>query len=219
MLNTFCLIFFSTETVLEESEVGVSTQLTTWGELTPAVSQEDSSHSLSTSQGRPSSPVDTSASETSGILLEGWQKYWEHPPPSTQANGISPPNIKWLKCDEMYGLFERPSKYKNAKGEIVERRLLKEKMEFHPPPIPTSVKGGLSNMMAFFTTPVFFWRPVGVMQAKIRCPSCWYLHPSSAPGSPSFCPCAEACTHDHGDGEDACVQSLNPQCDWRNPLH
>lgn len=53
----------------------------------------------------------------------------------------------------------------------MERRLLKEKMEFHPPPIPTSVKGGLPNMMAFFTTPVFFWRPVGVMQAKIRCPS------------------------------------------------
>nr|XP_055047517.1 uncharacterized protein LOC129433082 isoform X2 [Misgurnus anguillicaudatus] len=158
------------ETVLEESEVAVSTQLTTWGELTPAVSQ-DSSHSLSTSQGRPSSPVDTSASETSGILREGWQKYWEHPPPSTQANGIAPPNIKWLKYDETYGLFERPSKYKNAKGEIVERRLLKEKMEFHPPPIPTSVKGGLPNMMAFFTTPVFFWRPVGVMQAKIRCPS------------------------------------------------
>ncbi|KAL1246680.1 hypothetical protein QQF64_034388 [Cirrhinus molitorella] len=140
------------------------------GELTPAVSQ-DSSHSLSTSQGRPSSPVDTSASETGNILLEGWQKYWEHPPPSTQANGIAPPNIKWLKCDEMYGLFERPSRYKNAKGEIVERRLLKEKMQFHPPPIPTSVKGGLPNMMAFFTTPAFFWRPVGVMQAKIRCPS------------------------------------------------
>ncbi|KAL0153055.1 hypothetical protein M9458_051654 [Cirrhinus mrigala] len=158
------------ETVLEESEVAVSTQLTTWGELTPAVSQ-DSSHSLSTSQGRPSSPVDTSASETGNILLEGWQKYWEHPPPSTQANGIAPPNIKWLKCDEMYGLFERPSRYKNAKGEIVERRLLKEKMQFHPPPIPTSVKGGLPNMMAFFTTPAFFWRPVGVMQAKIRCPS------------------------------------------------
>jgi len=166
VLNTFCLIF-STETVLEESEVAVSTQLTTWGKLTPAVSQ-DSSHSLSASQGRASSPVDTSAS---GFLLEGWQKYWEHPPPSTQANGIAPPNIKWLKYDEMYGLFERPSKYKNAKGEIVERRLLKEKMEFHPPPIPTSVKGGLPNMMAFFTTPVFFWRPVGVMQAKIRCPA------------------------------------------------
>lgn len=132
---------------------------------------QDSSHSLSTSQGRPSSPVDTSASETGDILREGWQKYWEHPPPSAQAIGIAPPNIKWLKCDETYGLFERPSKYKNAKGEIVERRLLKEKMEFHPPPIPTSVKGGVPNMMAFFTTPVFFWRPVGVMQAKIRCPS------------------------------------------------
>ncbi|XP_043980688.1 uncharacterized protein LOC122835588 [Gambusia affinis] len=44
-------------------------------------------------------------------------------------------------------------------------------MEFHPPPPPTSVKGGLPSMTSFFTTPVFFWRPVGVMQAKIRCPN------------------------------------------------
>ncbi|CAH1266555.1 Hypp3412 [Branchiostoma lanceolatum] len=44
-------------------------------------------------------------------------------------------------------------------------------MEFHPPPLPTSVKGAVPNMLAFFTTPAFFWRPVGVMQAKIRCPN------------------------------------------------
>lgn len=165
------------ENFLEESEVPVSTQLTTWGELTLPVSQ-DSSHRFSTSQGRPSCPVDTSALEISGILLEGWQKYWEHPPPSAKAHGIAPPNIKWMKHDEVCGLFENPSKYNNAKGEIVERKLLKEKMEFHPPPPPTSVKGGLPNMMAFFTTPVFFWRPVGVMQAKIRCPN------SNCPASP-----------------------------------
>lgn len=117
------------------------------------------------------SALDSSAPHTSGPHLEGWQKYWEHPPPSVQAHGIPPPNIKWLKFDEEYGLFESPSKYKNAKGETVERRLLKEKMDFHPPPLPTSVKGGLPNMMAFFTTHAFFWRPVGVMLAKIRCPN------------------------------------------------
>ncbi|XP_032405903.1 uncharacterized protein LOC116710776 [Xiphophorus hellerii] len=69
------------------------------------------------------------------------------------------------------GLFDRTSSYKNIRGEVVERKLLKNKMEFHPPPPPTSVKGGLPSMMSFFTTPVFFWRPVGVMQAKIRCPN------------------------------------------------
>ncbi|XP_063743783.1 uncharacterized protein LOC134867272 isoform X2 [Eleginops maclovinus] len=59
----------------------------------------------------------------------------------------------------------------NARGETVERKLLKKKMEFHPPPLPTSVKGAVPNMLAFFTTHAFFWRPVGAMQAKIRCPN------------------------------------------------
>lgn len=130
----------------------VSTQLTTWGELTPALSQ-DSANRSGTSQGRPSSLVNSTASDAGGILLEGWQKYWEQPPPSSQALGIAPPNIKWLKYNEIYGLFENPSKYRNVKAETVERKLLKEKMEFHPPPLPTSVKGGVPNMMAFFTTP------------------------------------------------------------------
>ncbi|TKS67752.1 hypothetical protein D9C73_000924 [Collichthys lucidus] len=34
-----------------------------------------------------------------------------------------------------------------------------------------SVKGAVPNMLAFFTTPAFFWRPVGVMKAIIRCPN------------------------------------------------
>ncbi|XP_066285538.1 uncharacterized protein [Branchiostoma lanceolatum] len=93
------------------------------------------------------------------------------PPTSTQAPGVSAPNIKWLKDNETYGLFEPASTYRNAKGETVERKQLKKKMEFHPPPLPTSVKGAVPNMLAFFTTPAFFWRPVGVMQAKIRCPN------------------------------------------------
>ena len=148
----------------------VSTHLTTWGELAPAVAQ-DSANRPGTSQGRASSTAESSASESSGIVFEGWQKYWEQPPASAQALGIASPNIRWLKFDEKYGLFDGSSKYKNAKGEMVEKKLLKEKMEFHPPPPPVSVKGAVPNMMAFFTTPAFFWRPVGVMKAKICCPN------------------------------------------------
>ncbi|CAM4444687.1 unnamed protein product [Leuciscus chuanchicus] len=44
-------------------------------------------------------------------------------------------------------------------------------MEFHPPPPPMAVKGAVPNMLSFFTTPAFFWRPVGVMKALIRCPN------------------------------------------------
>lgn len=160
----FCGIS-SSENVLDESEAPVSTQLTTWGDLTSAVCQD------SDNRPGPSSLRETSASESGGILLEGWQKFWEQPLESVQALGIAPPNIKWLKCNETYGLFERACKYKNVKGETVERKLLKEKMEFHPPPLPMSVKGAVPNMLAFFTTPAFFWRPVGVMKALIRCPN------------------------------------------------
>ncbi|KAK7912719.1 hypothetical protein WMY93_012930 [Mugilogobius chulae] len=131
----------------------------------------DSVDKPSSSQEKTSALVSSTTTDTGGILLEGWQKYWEQPPPSAQAHGIVPPNIKWLKHDETHGLFDSPSKYKNVKGETVERRLLKDKMDFFPPQIPTSIKGGVPNMMSFFTTPAFFWRPVGVMQAKIRCPN------------------------------------------------
>lgn len=154
----------------------VSTQLTTWGELAPAVTQESS-----TFQRRPT--AESSASESSGIMLEGWQKKWEQPPASAQALGIAPPNIRWLKCGERYGLFDGSSKYKNAKGELVERKLFKEKMEFHLPPPPVSVKGSVPHMMAFFfTTPAFFWRPVGVMKAKILLPQ--HQLPCTARGIP-----------------------------------
>ncbi|XP_078598011.1 LOW QUALITY PROTEIN: uncharacterized protein LOC144874060 [Branchiostoma floridae x Branchiostoma japonicum] len=151
------------ENVLDESVVAVSTQLTTWGELKPG---EDGP---STSQARPSSP--TEAIDSRGVVLEGWQTYWDKPPASAQALGMAEPNIKWLKHDETYGLFEPSSTYTNAKGETVERKLLKKKMEFHPPPLPTSMKGAVPNMLSFFATRAFFWRPVGVMKAKIRCPN------------------------------------------------
>lgn len=89
-------------------------------------------------------------------------------------------NIKWLKTNDTHGLFERVSKYKNARGEMAERRLLKEQMEFYPPPLPVAVKGAVPNMHSFFTTPAFFWRPVGVMKALIRCPN------PSCPAPPDY---------------------------------
>ncbi|XP_073715797.1 uncharacterized protein [Misgurnus anguillicaudatus] len=149
------------ETVLDESEASVSTQLTTWGDLASSVCQDD----------RPGPSSLRETSEPGGVVLEGWQKFWEQPPESTKALGIAPANIKWLKTNETYGLFERASKYKNVRGEIAERKIFKEKMEFHPPPPPMAVKGAVPNMLSFFTTPAFFWRPVGVMKALIRCPN------------------------------------------------
>lgn len=155
------MVFSSSETVLDRSEASVSTQLTTWGDLASSVCQDD----------RPGPSSHRETSEPGGVVLEGWQKFWEQPPESAQALGIAPANIKWLKTNETYGLFERASKYKNVRGEMAERKLFKEKMEFHPPPPPMAVKGAVPNMLSFFTTPAFFWRPVGVMKALIRCPN------------------------------------------------
>ena len=130
---------------------------------------EDSSSSSWKS--RPASPAQPSTSAPDGsIVLEGWQKFWDDPPPG-QVHGIAAPNIKWLKENEEYGLFDPAKPYKNAKGEIVQRKIFRKKMEFTPPPIPTTIQGSVPNMLTFFTTPVFFWRPVGVMEVKIKCPN------------------------------------------------
>ena len=59
------------------------------------------------------------------------------------TQGIYPPNIPWLKTDGPYGLFEDQQKYKTAKGKIRARQLLKPKIEFTPPPLPTSIEGSL----------------------------------------------------------------------------
>ena len=155
------MVFSSSESVLDESEPSVSTHLTTWGNLASSVCQDDRTG--------PSSLRETS--EPGAVVLEGWQKFWEQPSESAQATGMSPANIKWLKNNEIYGLFERAAKYKNSRGEVAERKVFKEKMEFHPPPPPMAVKGAVPNMLSFFTTPAFFWRPVGVMKALICCPN------------------------------------------------
>ncbi|XP_013407000.1 uncharacterized protein LOC106171268 [Lingula anatina] len=94
--------------------------------------------------------------------LEGWQRSWE---------GSPDPNIKWLKENDEYGLFTAPIPYRSASGEVVYKRVLKKKINFYPPPMPISIKASLPSMYAFFTSPVIFWRPVGVMEAKIPCPN------------------------------------------------
>lgn len=144
-------VFNFLEQILQESEVAVTTEVTTWGSLQPLpvpLKQEDipSTSTASTFQ----LPVDEP------IVTEGWQKTWEEPP------GMYAPNVPWLKSDSPHGIFHA-SKTK--------RKTFKAKMEFNPPPLPTTIRGSLPSMFSFFTTPVFFWRPVGVMEAKIKCPN------------------------------------------------
>ena len=152
------------ETVLEQSEVPVTTQLTTWDKLVPAQSRE-------AMEGASASLLSSQSSMSECVILEGWQKYWDNPPLSSQSLGIAPQNIRWLKENDQYGLFKSAKEHCNARGEKVLRKLLKDQMEFSPPPIPTCIKGVIPNVLSFFTTPVFFWRPVSVMEAKIKCPN------------------------------------------------
>ncbi|CAH1266554.1 Hypp3411 [Branchiostoma lanceolatum] len=57
------------ESCLDHSELPVNTQVTTWGDITPA--------GIQGSDNRPST---SSASESASdsIQLEGWQKFWDH---------------------------------------------------------------------------------------------------------------------------------------------
>ena len=81
------------------------------------------------------------------------------------------PNIPWAKCDGPHGLFQR-----SASGS----KTFKPQMEFHPPPLPMSVKSSIPPMASFFTTKIFFWRPVGVLDLKIRCPNARCTAPPDA---------------------------------------
>jgi len=69
-------------------------------------------------------------------------------------------------------LLESEKRFKNSKGEVILRKLMKNKMELNPPPIPVTTKGSAPNMLALFDTfvrPVFLRRPVGVTEAKVKC--------------------------------------------------
>ena len=95
--------------------------------------------------------------------MEGWQKAWD--------DNMYAPNLKCLKSDGPYGISELAKKYITTEGESATRTIFKNKMEFHPPPLTNSLKETLPSMMTFFTTPVYFWRPVVVMGTKIKCPN------------------------------------------------
>ncbi|KAH3804378.1 hypothetical protein DPMN_132663 [Dreissena polymorpha] len=90
----------------------------------------------------------------------GFLTWKYHPQPKIAARKI------------VHGLFNPFQQHKTTDGSLVERKTFKEViMWFNPPPIPTTMMGSIPHMNSFFTTPVFFWRPVGVMHAKIRCPN------------------------------------------------
>ena len=131
------------EDVLINSGVGVSTQITSVGKLLP------SSTATLPSEDRPStSSADRSLSSVDdSTLQEGWQKFWDEPP--AQVQGIPPSNVRWLKTDGPYGIFESAKMYTTAKGEFGTRQIFKKKMEFNPPPLPTSVKRVLAIYAVF----------------------------------------------------------------------
>eukprot|EP00057_Strongylocentrotus_purpuratus_P015139 XP_011669613.1 PREDICTED: uncharacterized protein LOC105440781 [Strongylocentrotus purpuratus] len=129
------------ENVLQEAQVLVDTSVTSVDRLLSEV------------------PSATESFRDAADVIEGWQKAWDN---------MYLPNLKWLKSDGPHGIFEEPQRNVSGKGT---RTVLKNKMEFHPPPLPTSLKGTLPSMPLFFSTHVFFWRPVGVMGTKILCPN------------------------------------------------
>lgn len=62
------------------------------------------------------------------VELEGWVRLWEDP------HGIPSADIPWLKEDSERGLFTPVQTYKDIKGVIRRRRVLKsDRMWFYPP--------------------------------------------------------------------------------------
>ena len=135
----------------------MATQITTVGKLLP--SEDASSSTVQDDQ-----PASSSQSQLDdSAVLGGWQLLWDQ--------GMYAPNVSWLKSDGPYGIFEAARRYTTAKGTTMTRQLFKKRMEFNPPPLTTTIRGLLPTMLSFFTTPVLFWRPVGVMDVKIKCPN------------------------------------------------
>ncbi|XP_033999555.1 uncharacterized protein LOC117493208 isoform X2 [Trematomus bernacchii] len=99
------------------------------------------------------------------VDLEGWVRLWEN------AGGIPSADISWLKEDTERGLFTPVQTYKDIRGQIKRRRVMKsDRMWFYPPEPPGFVGGGLPTPQLFFRSRVFVWRPVGVWRYSIKCP-------------------------------------------------
>jgi len=102
------------------------------------------------------------------VPMKSWQMYWEEPP-STKTSGLPPANIKWLKDSEEHRLFSVAKSYRSSSGEVVLQKTQKNQTEFHPPLLPCVIAADLISMLSFFTTPVFFWRPIDVTETNIKC--------------------------------------------------
>ncbi|XP_033999551.1 uncharacterized protein LOC117493206 [Trematomus bernacchii] len=99
------------------------------------------------------------------VDLEGWVCLWEN------AGGIPSADISWLKEDTERGLFTPVHTYKDIRGQIKRRRVMKsDRMWFYPPEPPGFVGGGLPIPQLFFRSRVFVWRPVGVWRYSLKCP-------------------------------------------------
>ncbi|CAM4684160.1 unnamed protein product [Leuciscus chuanchicus] len=118
----------------------------------------------STSNSQPASATTLPQSD-SPVELEGWVRLWE------DSHGIPSSDIPWLKEDSERGLFTPVQTYKDIKGVIRRRRVLKsDRMWFYPPEPPGFVSGGVPTPQAFFRGRFFFWRPIGVWRCSLKCP-------------------------------------------------
>ncbi|KAF6726475.1 hypothetical protein FQA47_021368 [Oryzias melastigma] len=163
--------YSSQEGILASSDVAVSTHLTTVGRIVSCDAEEKAAHLSEAGKQEEEEEASSFQCPTeAAVILEGWQKTWEQPS-SANYQGIPPQDVRWLKENEDYGLYKAAAAHKTKSGEIVKRKLQKDKMEFNPPPVPTYLGGSIPNMFSFFTAPVFFSRPVGILHAKIRCPN------------------------------------------------
>ncbi|KAK7131740.1 hypothetical protein R3I93_018338 [Phoxinus phoxinus] len=117
-----------------------------------------------TSNSQPASATTLPQSD-SPVELEGWVRLWE------DSQGIPSSDIPWLKEDGERGLFTPVQTYKDIKGIIRRRRVLKsDRMWFYPPEPPGFVSGGIPTPQAFFRGRFFFWRPIGVWRCSLKCP-------------------------------------------------
>ncbi|KAG5286515.1 hypothetical protein AALO_G00015660 [Alosa alosa] len=99
------------------------------------------------------------------VELEGWVRLWEDP------SGIPAADVTWLKEDSERGLFTAVQTFKDIRGQIKRRRVLKsDRMWFYPPEPPGYIGGGIPSLQPFFRSHLFFWRPVGVWRCSISCP-------------------------------------------------
>ncbi|ESO87510.1 hypothetical protein LOTGIDRAFT_166390 [Lottia gigantea] len=109
---------------------------------------------------------ESSQKDLSLVVYEGWHKSWEE----EAYNSIPPQDLHWLK-DSDRGLFQPTQTFRDIKGNLRTRKVLKnDTMWFYPPEPPGVIKAAAHKPDAFFHGRVFFWRPVGVWGYKISCP-------------------------------------------------